>query len=222
METPWRLREEDEEFFSKQLNSFIPERVYDIHAHLWRISDWEGRPPEIVQAAASEISLERYREYMAWIFPGREVHGLHFAYPAAFPNAPDPCNAWVSGEVRKDPLARGQYYVRPTDAPDRTREEVKRLGLRGFKPFANFSGRPDIENAEIPEDWSQLASDILAVLVHGHPDRSSRKIPMGITVPGFKCLKHRHRLKNEQSALRDRPTGHIRHPDTAPQGQSPS
>jgi glutamate-1-semialdehyde 2,1-aminomutase len=97
------------------------------------------------------MTLELYREYMQWILPGREVHGLHFAFPTIFPNDPVPCNEWVSRQVRKDALARGQFYVRPTDDPDWVRAEVRRLRMRGFKPFAGFASRPDKSNAEIPE-----------------------------------------------------------------------
>ena len=147
----WECRPEDREFFARELQSFVPARVYDMHAHLWRARDWEGRAPDIVKIAPPEITLEVYEECMAWILPGREVHGLHFAFPTIFPNDPRPCNEWVSQQVRKDPLARGQFYCRPTDDPEWVRIEVKRLGLRGFKPFAGFAARPDKANAEIPE-----------------------------------------------------------------------
>ena len=151
MLTTWQLRDEDREFFSRHLDSFLPERIYDMHAHLWRKRDWEGQSPPMVSAACSELTMERYREYMAWILPEREVHGLHFPFPTIFPNNPAPCNEWVSQEIKKDPLARGQFYVRPSDDADWVREEVKRLGLCGFKPYAGFADRPDKHNAEIPE-----------------------------------------------------------------------
>ncbi len=147
----WELCPQDREFFSRELAGFVPGKVYDMHAHLWRRSDWEGNPPDYARLAPAEITLEIYRQHLDWILPGREVHGLHFAFPAAFPNDPGPPNHWVSQEIKKDPLATGQFYVRPIDDPDWTREQVKRLGMRGFKPFANFAKRPDIENAEIPE-----------------------------------------------------------------------
>lgn len=151
MATTWEMREEDREFFERELQSFVPDRVYDMHAHLWRERDWEGRPPALVRAAPAEVTMEVYQECVGWILPGREVHGLHFAFPTIFPNDPAPCNEWVSRQIKKDPLARGQFYVRPTDDPEWTREEVNRLGLRGFKPFAGFAERPDKGNAEIPE-----------------------------------------------------------------------
>lgn len=122
-----------------------------MHAHLWRRRDWNGREPAIVNVAPREVTLEIYKKCMEWILPEREVHGLHFPFPTIFPNDPAPCNEWVSQQIKKDSLARGQFYVRPTDDPEWVRKEVKRLGLRGFKPFAGFAQRPDKINAEIPE-----------------------------------------------------------------------
>jgi glutamate-1-semialdehyde 2,1-aminomutase len=147
----WEVKDCDREYFAEQLEQFVPSRVYDVHAHLWRVTDWQGNPPEPVRLAPAEITLEVYRQHMEWILPRREVHGMHFAYPATFPNDPAPCNEWVSSQVKKDPLARGQFYVRPADDPDWVESEVKRLGMRGLKPFPGFLGIPDISNAEIPE-----------------------------------------------------------------------
>jgi len=158
----WELCDHDVEFFERELDSFVPDKVYDVHAHLWRKSDWGGRTPVFAEAGPAEVTLATYREHMAWILPRREVHGLHFAFPAAFPNDPGPPNAWVSRQIAGDPLARGQLYVRPTDDPDWVRQEVRRLGLRGLKPFAGFADRPDIGNAEIPEYFPEP----LAALAH--------------------------------------------------------
>ena len=156
----WELKDCDREFFNRELEGFVPPRVYDMHAHLWCISDWEGNPPVHVQMAPHEITLEVYGEHMEWILPSREVHGLHFPFPASFPNNPAPCNEWVSAQVRKDGLARGQLYVRPDDDPERIRCEGKRLGMKGLKPFACFARRPDKENAEIPEYFPEWMAEI--------------------------------------------------------------
>jgi len=152
MSVTWQLTDADREIVSRELESFVPEKVYDAHAHLYCASWWDD-PPAHVVAGPQEITLEVYREQMQWLFPEREVHGLHFPYP--FPAAPDrdltPANEFVAGEVAKDPLARGQFLVRPTDDPEWVRHEVKRLGLRGLKPFIFYSQVDDIYQAEIPD-----------------------------------------------------------------------
>lgn len=36
MQITWELCDHDVEFFRRELDDFVPARVYDIHAHLWR------------------------------------------------------------------------------------------------------------------------------------------------------------------------------------------
>jgi len=177
MPLTWELRDEDREFFQHELDGFVPDKVYDVHAHLWRKSDFEGNPPEHIKIAPSEVTLEIYREHMQWILPRREVHGMHFAFPADFPNDTAAPNFWVSEQIKKDPLARGQFYVRPDDDPEWVHSQIKSLGLRGFKPFTNFLERPDPQNAEIPEyfpEWiPRLAHEEgWSVTLHLHRERS--------------------------------------------------
>jgi len=57
------------------------------------------------------------------------------------------------------------------------RQEVKRLGMRGLKPFAGFAKRPDKRNAEIPEffpEWmARLAhQEGWSVTLHMQRERS--------------------------------------------------
>ncbi|NLX06290.1 MAG: amidohydrolase [Phycisphaerae bacterium] len=173
----WMTTDDDRECFDRYLNDFVPDRVYDVHAHLWRRQDWGDDPPLIVQAAPVEVGLDVYRKAIGWILPDRKVHGLHFAFPAVFPTDTASQNRWVAEQIRRDPLARGQYFVRPDDDPDFTAAEVKRLGLRGFKVFTGFLNRPDKENAEIPEyfpEWIARLADRegWTVTLHQHRSRS--------------------------------------------------
>ena len=161
MPITWELRDEDRELFANELDDFVPDRVYDAHAHLYRELSWLGEAPAHVSAGPSDVSLETYREQMDWIVPGREVHGLHFPFPPGDGNMDnDAANEWVSEQVRKDPLARGQFLVRPTDDPEWVRDEVRRLGLRGLKPFASYSGVEPVGEAQLP---SYLPESLVAV-----------------------------------------------------------
>ena len=158
----WELRDYDQEFFARELDDFVPDRVYDVHAHLYRATDWQGQAPLTVLAGPAEITLEVYREQMEWILPGREVHGMHFPFPGGMPGGfpTEEPNAWVAQEIARDPLARGQFMVRPTDDPEWVRQEVHRLGMRGLKPFASYADVPDYSQAELP---TYLPEELVAV-----------------------------------------------------------
>jgi len=148
MSLTWELRNEDRQLFARELETFVPDRIYDVHGHLYRTSFWDD-PPALLAAGPPDITLEVYREQMSWLFPNRKVHGMHF--PLAFVEDTGPGNAWVSQEIKKDPLARGQFLVRPTDDPEWVRQEVRRLGLRGLKPFSTYAAVDDFWEAQIPD-----------------------------------------------------------------------
>lgn len=164
MAVTWHLTDRDRETIRRELDSFLPDRIYDAHAHLYRADWWADVPPQ-VRAGPQDITVETYREQMQWLFPGRQVHGLHFAFP--FPVAPDvelaSANEWVARQVQRDSLARGQFLVRPTDDPEWVRQQVRRLGFRGLKPFIFYAEVADIYQANLPdvlpEPIAQVASE---------------------------------------------------------------
>lgn len=151
----WELREEDIDFFARELDYFIPDKVYDIHAHLYRRIFWRKDVPVHVKVGPPDVSLEIYQKEMQWILTGREIHGLHFPFPPGNPDKMDfdiaSSNTWVSQEIKKDPLARGQFLVTPEDDPEWVRQEMRRLGLGGLKPFASFAKIENYNFAELPD-----------------------------------------------------------------------
>ena len=74
MGVTWELREYDQEFFAKELNSFVPDKIFDAHAHLYQLSHW-GRPTPM-DHGPSEVTLEEFRRQMEWLTPGRQTTGL--------------------------------------------------------------------------------------------------------------------------------------------------
>jgi predicted TIM-barrel fold metal-dependent hydrolase len=149
---PACITDRDLELFEKHLQSFVPDRVYDAHAHIYEASLW--RDYAAYEAASPrEVTLEVYRDEIAMILPGREVHAMCFPFPVFFTDDSGfvKSNEWVSREIAKDPLARGQMLVRPTDDPEWVRSECRRVGLTGLKPFSFYGAREDFWEAELPE-----------------------------------------------------------------------
>lgn len=153
MAVTWQLLDRDRETFARELDDFVPPRVFDAHAHLYRAPFWPSPAPPWVQVGPHDITLQVYREHMAWIMPGREVHALHMAYPGrglvpeVFPGG----NEWVSQQVAQDPLGRSHLMVTPDMDPEFVRQEGRRLGMRGLKVYCAFAPREDYYQAELPE-----------------------------------------------------------------------
>ena len=52
MKPTWEVRDYDREFFEKELDSFVPDKIFDAHAHLYRKSHW-GRPTAVDSTIAA-------------------------------------------------------------------------------------------------------------------------------------------------------------------------
>jgi predicted TIM-barrel fold metal-dependent hydrolase len=146
----WQLLESDREAFARDLDTFVQPRVFDIHAHLWE-ANWWADPPSHVAAAPATIGRREYQDHIQWILPGREVEALHFAYPfpTDAPGALRQANEFVGAQIAGH--SPGQFLVSPSDDPDWVRQEVRRLGMRGLKPFCFYANVPNIWEAELPD-----------------------------------------------------------------------
>ena len=58
MKLTWELTDLDREFFERELESFVPDRIFDVHAHLYEL--WQWKKPTILQGGPEKLPLERY------------------------------------------------------------------------------------------------------------------------------------------------------------------
>lgn len=136
----------------EEYRNFLPKKIFDAHAHLYDTSTWkdmrgyEKCSPEIVTLAV-------YREQMKQVMGETELHGMFFPYPVVHAHTDGfrLDNEWVSKEIVQDPSSCGQMLVSPQDDPDWLEQEMKRLGLRGLKPFAIYGAVENSWEAEIPD-----------------------------------------------------------------------
>ena len=142
------LLPEDREFFERELASFLPDRVFDAHTHLWRKehTGWEfpGCPPD--------VGYPEYLRLMQDLHPGRRMAALFI--PAVQPTEQGlftEQNEWVARAVAADPACRGLFFIRPEDDPEWVRQEVRRMGLHGLKCYHTMASVQPTWEAEIPD-----------------------------------------------------------------------
>lgn len=168
MPITWELREYDREFFARELDSFVPDRIFDAHAHLYDLRHWIS--PEVFSNGPEVVTLEEYRRQMEWLTPGRKISGLFFG--VGFDDQHfRTSNEFVSREVAKDRDSRGQLIVSPRQNAEELRHEVERLGFVGLKVYHTFSHRRPTWEAEVKdfltEEHVQVAHERgLSVTLH--------------------------------------------------------
>lgn len=156
------MRPEDIEFFESELASFIPDRFFDAHCHLWQKDESGGGTdyefPEGVPCTAGADQAKALLEQMH----GRECGGFLFMgmpLPALCPTTAQ-ANSWVSENVSKLPNCRGLFCVKPQDDPEWVRQQVRDVGLHGLKPYHLWSSKAPTWQADIPD---YLPEDLMKV-----------------------------------------------------------
>ena len=156
------IREEDRRIFEQELESFVPNKVFDAHAHLYTPEHYKGKP--------ELLDYTGFVELMGEIFPGREVGALFI--PMVFkPRLVQAGNEFISENATMDSNCFGTIMVTPKDDPEKIRSEVRRLNARALKCYHLFSRVKPSWEAEIPdylpESLVKIADDEnLAIVLH--------------------------------------------------------
>jgi predicted TIM-barrel fold metal-dependent hydrolase len=138
----------DRELFFRELDSFVPQRIFDAHCHLYRASFFSGKLPPLV-AEFPELGLSEYLTMMKDIVPGRRTSGLFFGWPGDGIDI-EANNRFVAAEVRRDAQSRAQMLTTPSMDPEFVRETVRKDGFVGLKCYHVYSPEPSTFDSHIP------------------------------------------------------------------------
>jgi glutamate-1-semialdehyde 2,1-aminomutase len=135
----WRFTDADREFVEKQVEPYLPDRLFDAHAHLFSLNHYpDGNVPAHLEGAPMNLGIDAYREYIEWLHPNKRTKGGLF-FGLAFQGDRAGNNEYVAQEVCKGQsegfAARGQMLIAPEMDPEFVRAEVRRQGFVGLKPY---------------------------------------------------------------------------------------
>ena len=111
--TAWHYTEADRDFVARHVEPFLPDKVFDAHAHLFCHAHYPaGKLPAHLIGTPTEIGLAVYREYIEWLHPrGRTVGGLFFGL--AFQGDRTGNDEYVAAAVKQGQAA-GFHALAPT------------------------------------------------------------------------------------------------------------
>lgn len=166
----WPVLPHDHEFFLREIDSFLPERLFDAHNHLYRCSDFHGAIPPLAASGPAMVDWPLYLAKMQEILAGRTFAALTFPYPCVGLDI-DSANAFQAEQSRVYPACLGQMLVTPAMDPEFVRETVRRDRLVGLKCYHVFSARqPTFESAVegfMPEEQVRIAHEEgLSITLH--------------------------------------------------------
>ena len=159
----------DREFYERELRSFVPDRVFDAHCHLYRKEHFGSEPPAIA-SMGPDADLASFRQAIAAITPAREMGGLFFGFPSPHVDVAAN-NAFVAAEVRRDAGSRAQMLVTPAMDPEYVRETVRRERFAGLKCYHVYAAEKPTWEAAIesylPEEQVRIAHEEgLSITLH--------------------------------------------------------
>jgi len=163
------------DLFKRELDSFIPDRIFDAHTHCYKKSHFSGKYSGILDnLIVDTMDISKYKEYMKEIIPKRQIDGLFLGWPKENEDMDvdeKKANEYISEQVSKNPNWRGSMIIRPDMNPEFIREEIKRLKLSGLKCYRGYSKKRPTFNADItdylPEEQVKIAhEEELAITLH--------------------------------------------------------
>ncbi len=167
----WEIGERDRELFARELDSFVPPRIFDAHVHWYRTADFPpDAHPAVCHGGPPEVGAPQFREAMAELMPGREVAALAFPFPHPDVDV-DAANRFLADQLSEAPACRGQMLITPAHDPEFIHATVDRYGLVGLKCYHVFSPeRPTFQSsieAFLPEAQVRAANErSLCITLH--------------------------------------------------------
>ena len=131
----FEITENDRKIYENELKDFLPEKIIDVHTHVWlkalTIPAPEDEDPRAVNwpnLVAEDNSIEDLQETYKLLFPGKEVSALMFISKV---------HSIESGRANNEYLAEASrrsgwpalYYSHPTQSPDEVEQMIRKGGF---------------------------------------------------------------------------------------------
>ena len=139
----FEVKEVDKKTYEEQIRDFMPEKIIDIHAHIWldehRNPNYLKRSPSSwFDRVAKYQSIEELQETYELIFPGKQVTPLIF-FAMVDPDGPlDEHNEYVRKDAEKHNLP-ALIWSEPTWTASELEERIlagKFLGAKSYHTYA--------------------------------------------------------------------------------------
>lgn len=128
---------EEDRTLLERLQSFIPDKVFDAHAHLHKV-EYMPQGSNMFQGYGT-ADMERLLADQKELYGDRKFRGLILPTPSVIFND-DPAlrkemNAWMNEELYKAPDCVGAIYVMPGDTKEDIEAMLVNPQIRGFKCY---------------------------------------------------------------------------------------
>jgi glutamate-1-semialdehyde 2,1-aminomutase len=167
----WIVGPQDRELFERELESFVPPRIFDAHSHWYRADHFaDDSAPPLVKGGPAVAGHMAFDAAFAELLPGRTIEGLFFPFPHTALDR-QAANEFLAEQLAERPGSRGQMLIAPDDDPEGIREAHERDGFVGLKCYHVYSSQRPTFDASIesflPEAQVRIADELgLSITLH--------------------------------------------------------
>ena len=134
----FEVTENDKRIYEEELKDFLPEKMLDVHTHVYKKELNPPRKPGVKKRwpsfVAEDNPIEDLQETYRLLFPGKDVKALMFAGGAGS----EENSQYLSG-VSKETGWPALYYSRPEQSADEIEQKIREGGFLGLKSYLGKS-----------------------------------------------------------------------------------
>lgn len=168
----------DKRIYEEQLKDFLPQKIIDVHAHVWldelKVKD-PNAPKRTVtwtQVVALDDPIEHLQETYQLLFPGKDVSALFFANGEGDGN-----NNYVAQSSHKTGWP-ALYFSHPSESGEEVKRRILEGGLLGVKSYLSLSPKyipgPEVRIFDFFPKHQLAVLDQMGAIVMLHIPRNGR------------------------------------------------
>jgi predicted TIM-barrel fold metal-dependent hydrolase len=131
----------DKKFYKENLEDFLPDRIFDVHTHIYRKTNDSGDPSDKIVAWPSRVAdcnpIEDFEETAALMFPGKKYMPLMFGMAEKKDDLAD-ANAYVSS-VCRDRGYPALLFTGPDTGSGKLEADIINGGFKGIKVYLTLA-----------------------------------------------------------------------------------
>jgi Tat protein secretion system quality control protein TatD with DNase activity len=169
------LNDLDRRIWDEELEGFVPERIFDVHTHIYQWASYTAPDKEssgyraFVKPEFEVAGWDALAEVDRLLMPGRSVERLAFPFPFATHCDFDGSNVFLAEQLGAHPQSAGLMLVRPEMTADEIAEGVRRHGFVGLKPYRFYARNGDPVDCSLteflPEHQIEVAHELGLILM---------------------------------------------------------
>lgn len=156
----------ERDFYIRELRNFVPDEVFDVHAHVYRTDHGPAFSEGLVT-----VDIATWRGYTrSWMEEQAPASGLYFGFPTR-DSDPKQDNDLLADELTRHPGSRGLLLTTPHCDPQVVERRIVDERWAGLKVYHCYADRTDTYNATIDEYlpvwmWELAHRHELAIMLH--------------------------------------------------------